>query len=627
MIKYRPEIDGLRAVAVLPVLLFHAGNSLFAGGYLGVDVFFTISGYLITSIIISEQHKNVFSLIKFYSRRAKRILPPLFVVLAFVAGVACFFPGSDVALGSTRSLSHIVLFTANIYFYNQGGYFDTATELQPLFHTWSLSLEEQFYVIFPLFLIAAKKISRRTLMLVIVALTIGSLSAAHILVHRQPSWAYYMLPTRAWELLAGAMVAIFLFQNENFKVSPVFADLLSFGGLILIVTAMCTFDSRTPHPSFYTVIPVLGSVLIISSAQFAVHARRALGSKIMVGIGLISYSLYLWHQPLLAYYKVYVQSPIPLPHQLLIFSSALTLSIVTWKLVEQPTRRTTLNDKKILLYAISASLVFFVIGRIGKHTQGFDFLLSEQTRALFAFKSYDRIPLYREGHCFLKPDQSEAAFSKTCAPAQKDGAILWGDSHAAALYHGLNTVYPGIGQFTAINCPPVLNIDVPGRSHCTAINNFSLNAIAKAQPKTLFLSANWIVYFELFGDDALMKSLEKLSSLMHPPKIILIGGFPQWQPSLVDVMHANQRVLTEVVYTHSRDLQKIKDADARLKSIAKKFKNIQVISPASMACRNSQCLSTVTVNNVTELMAWDYAHLTKSGSEWWAKEIEKQIEE
>lgn len=623
MFKYRPEIDGLRAIAVLPVILFHAGNSLFPGGFLGVDVFFAISGYLITSIIISEQHKGIFSLVRFYSRRAKRILPPLFVMLAAVGIVASFFPGSDMALDTLRAFSHITTFTANIYFYNQGGYFDTATELKPLFHTWSLSVEEQFYVFFPLLLIATKNIRKHHLLLILSALFLVSLIAAQYLVAIAPSWSYYMLPTRAWELMAGAMAAIFLFNNEDFKIHPPVAEALSFLGLLLIVAPLFWFGPQTPHPSFFTLIPIVGTVLILVSGASAPGIQKFLGAPVAVGIGLISYSLYLWHQPLFALYKLHVELHIPLLHQLALIGVSIALSLVTWKFVEQPTRTSKLKDKKILVYALSLSLAFFVFGRIGKKTQGLEFLLPESTRVLFAFKTYDRAPLYREGVCFLRPEQSEKEFSEICKASGEPSIVLWGDSHAASLYFGLQTVYPGMAQYTASNCPPVLEIDVAARPHCKSINTSVLAKLSTTQPQTIILAANWLLYFDSFDEMALEKTLERLTHLKPQPKVLLVGGLPQWQPTLADAMHDNHQVLANNIQTPSRDLAKIRAADASLQSIAAKFSNVVWFEPTKIACSESRCNATASENGSLEIVAWDYAHLTRSGSLWWGQKIKQ----
>lgn len=624
MFKYRPEIDGLRAVAVLPVILYHAGNSLFSGGFIGVDVFFTISGYLITSIILAEQNKNSFSLRSFYSRRAKRILPPLFLILLFVAVAACFAPGSDMALDSLRSISHIATFTSNIYFYKQGGYFETSTELKPLFHTWSLAVEEQFYVVFPLLLLFAKNWRASRLFALLFGALVTSLLYAQLNVHTFPDWTYYMLPTRAWELLAGALIAVILMKTNTPRLPALASDVTSFFGLLMILVSMAVITHNTPHPSFYTLAPIVGSLLIIATGHNSVQFQKIIGSRMAAGVGLISYSLYLWHQPLFALYKLHVQPTIPLWSQFFLIALSFVLAIATWKWVEQPTRHSKWSDSKILRTAFCASLLFFIIGRAGKATGGLDFLLTDETRALYAFRSYDRKPLYREGICFLEPHQSAKDFKAEClAPKSATGhTFIWGDSHAASLYHGLQAARPGqISQFTASNCPPVPNITVADRVHCQEINSHVFKIIESTHPQTVVLAANWRAYFERHDSVALSKTLEKLIELPHRPKILILGGLPQWEPSLIDVMATRQLPFKDGTYAPVLSLSSIRSTDSQLQSLVAHSPSIQLLSPSAIACTQDTCLAAVLDDHKLELMAWDSAHLTANGSLWWAQKI------
>lgn len=625
MFKYRPEIDGLRAIAVIPVLFFHAGNPLFAGGFIGVDVFFTISGYLITSIILSEQHKGIFSLKSFYSRRAKRILPPLFVMLLSISAIVSLFPGSDITLDAWRSLSHIALFTSNIYFYKQGGYFETATELKPFFHTWSLAVEEQFYVIFPLLLMAVKTWRRPLLLVFLFVLSLASLVYAQWNIADSPDWTYYMLPTRAWELLAGAMIAVLLLKRPKPVVNPLLSEFASFMGLTMILLSMIFITSKTPHPSVYTLVPILGSAFIIATSNNSVWFRQILGSRIMVGIGLISYSLYLWHQPLFALYRVHIQAVIPLGAQLFLMALSFLFALISWKWIEQPTRHSRWPDKKILLTALCASLGFFILGRIGKHTRGLEFLLPEETRKLHAFKFYERKQIYRESLCFLEPHQSADSFARDCQAkvADKNSHILlWGDSHAASLYHGLHKEWPhALSQFTASNCPPLLDVEIDHRPHCREINAHVFKVISTSQPRAVILNANWSAHFGSLDASLLLTTLKKLNALPFRPQVLVVGGLPQWMPSLVDVIKTHHLPFKEGIYVPSSELQSIAEADVKLQAFTSRFSNVQFLSPVRIACEKEACLATVTFNNQLEVMAWDSAHLTANGSLWWAQKI------
>lgn len=336
--KYRREIDGLRAVAVIPVILFHAGYEAFGGGFIGVDVFFVISGYLITSIIIGDLDAGRFSLARFYERRARRILPALFFVMLCCLPAAwfLFFPTDMQAFA--KSLLAVATFSSNILFWRESGYFDTASELKPLLHTWSLAVEEQYYILFPLFLMAAWRFGRRRIVATLIVLFAASLGAAQWGAQAKPSATFYLLPTRAWELLIGALAAFHL-QKKGIATGRALNDVLSAGGLTLIVLAVVVFDKGTPFPSLYALAPTVGTALIILFAGPGTRVRALLSMRGFVGIGLISYSLYLWHQPLLAFsrqaemlYGLEISFPIQ------IVPALVALSCFSYFFVERPFR-------------------------------------------------------------------------------------------------------------------------------------------------------------------------------------------------------------------------------------------------------------------------------------------------
>ena len=296
--RYRAEIDGLRAFAVIPVILFHAGFSSFSGGFVGVDVFFVISGYLITSIIVLDLQQGKFSVLNFYERRARRILPALFCVLISCLPLAWLVLYPRDLKEFSDSLIAVAVFASNIYFWRSSSYFDTASELKPLLHTWSLAVEEQYYTIVPIILIIAWRCGRRWIGLGL-AIAVLSLLMAQWGSHNAPSLTFYLLPTRFWELLLGAAVAYyFTSMRPGEEINARLRQVGSAIGLCCIMYSIVFFDKQTPFPSFYTLIPTVGAVLIISYANNQTLVGRLLSNKLMVGIGLISYSAYLWHQPI-----------------------------------------------------------------------------------------------------------------------------------------------------------------------------------------------------------------------------------------------------------------------------------------------------------------------------------------
>lgn len=357
--KYRAEIDGLRAVAVVPVVLFHAGYETFSGGYVGVDVFFVISGFLITSILLAEFEQNKFSLRKFYERRARRILPALFTVMAVCLPVAWVLFSQAEMKQFARSVLATVTFSSNILFWKESGYFDLESEVKPLLHTWSLAVEEQYYILFPLFLMVAWRFGKRVVTGALAAVFIGSLLLAQWGSAHYPSANFYLLPSRAWELLIGAFAAILLSKGEM-RLGPVVAELLSACGFAAILGSIFLLDSHTPFPSFYTLLPTLGAVAIILAAQQGTRTYALLSFKPIVFVGLISYSLYLWHQPILVFGRYIWRDTFHAWAPALLVATV-GLSLLSYYLVERP-MRFMVSTAALVRTTTSVACMYLVVG-------------------------------------------------------------------------------------------------------------------------------------------------------------------------------------------------------------------------------------------------------------------------
>ncbi|WP_363347692.1 acyltransferase family protein [Methylocystis echinoides] len=500
--KYRAEIDGLRAIAVVPVILFHAGFSLFRGGFVGVDVFFVISGYLITSIIVGEMTDGAFSFARFYERRARRILPALFVVmLACIAvGWRWMLPREFDELA--KSAAATTLFVSNFFFWSQSGYFDTASELKPLLHTWSLAIEEQFYILFPLALLAAWKYGRAAVISVIGLCFFLSLAYCQHMSRLDPFFNFYLAPTRAWELAAGSLASFVVVKRR-----AALDNGLSILGLSLILASIFLFDKTTPFPSLYALAPVLGACLMLIYAVEGTAGARLLSQPLFVGVGLISYSLYLWHQPVLAFARLRLQSTPTAATTLLLFGLITALAVLTWRYVETPFRNPRRFSRRAIFanagFAAAALLGFAVIvGASG----GLPNRYSPEMAALATEVDY-RVP--RVSECFgdvlsfVPPEKSCVYHAQE---ARK--VALWGDSHAAALANDLaeqlGEAHASLQQFSFSGCPPILGVHFAEieRQLCPEYNRAVFDYLkAHAEFKDIVLVARWPVYFEGFGYD------------------------------------------------------------------------------------------------------------------------------
>jgi len=461
MIAYRPEIDGLRALAVVPVMLFHAGFKTFSGGFVGVDVFFVISGYLITSIIVAEKQAGTFTLLGFYERRARRILPALFLVM-----VACIPAARLMLLPSdmkdfSQSMTAVSVFASNFLFWQKSGYFDSAAELRPLLHTWSLAVEEQYYVLFPIFLLLIWRYGMARILVIFSLLGILSLMLANYLIPSEPSAAFYLLPTRAWELLVGATAAIYLTGRVHHVRSQWYRQLATFLGMSLIIIAVIVFDHRTPFPGLYALVPTVGAALIILYATPNTVVGSLLGSRLFVGVGLISYSAYLWHQPLLAFARHGSLHPPSVPLRLTLLTGTFLLAYFSWRFVELPFRkRGVINRKRLFVFAVLASTLFATFGIVGHITRGFEshYLadLDVQKREILAIPS-GRI--FDNGDChfhgFDVDDQWKGRFIG-CQKKYGKAIVVLGDSHGANMYEAvsLNTPYPFVVGMAQGGCRP-----------------------------------------------------------------------------------------------------------------------------------------------------------------------------
>lgn len=480
---YRREIDGLRAVAVIPVILFHAGFKGFEGGFVGVDVFFVISGYLITSILINELESGEFSLLRFYERRARRILPALLFVIICCIPMAWLWMSPPQLEDFTLSILSVSTFSSNVLFWQLSNYFAPAAEEMPLLHTWSLAVEEQYYLFFPLILMVVWRYGRQRVLLGIALIALSSLLLSEWGGRNQPEANFFLAPTRAWELLAGAMCAFVPQGSSNMR--ETMSNMLSALGLLLIVFAIVVYDRSTPFPSTYALAPVLGAVLIVLHARQGTWIAGLLSTRGMVGIGLISYSAYLWHYPLFAFARVRYDHVLSGVEMLTLSATSLVLAYVSWRVIEQPFRKgraaSVLATRKAVFGAIgSVTGLLITFGASTHLSHGFEFRYPteyiDRAKLMLSVK-LQRQQAVRAGTCYFNESGKHETISGftdhwSCLDDDEPelaslGIGVYGDSHSAdkavALReNGIDTL-----QVSGAGCP--LLPEATARPYCNRL--------------------------------------------------------------------------------------------------------------------------------------------------------------
>ena len=499
--KYRREIDGLRALAVVPVIFFHAGLGFFSGGFVGVDIFFVISGFLITANIVQDIESGVFSLSNFYERRVRRILPALYLMIciAILGAWLLLQPTDFIYFG--KSVAGVVLFASNFIFV-KNGYFEPASELTPLLHTWSLAVEEQYYLVFPLILLFLRK--RRYLLTSIVGLGLMSLAWAQVQVIRQPEHAFFMMPSRFWELLAGGVAYMVGGNDENkHSLLTLKNQLMSFVGAILVAISLIVLDQSWSFPGVAAIPPVVGTVLILQFATPATIVGKVLSSMPLVAIGLISYSAYLIHQPILAFAKYRYQNSISPIECLYLISIIFIIAFLSWKFIERPFRdRNKVSVRVLYGLAIVGSISLFGLSFAIRFNEGFP----DRFPMLAGFYSDSVWPeeFNRDESCIKKYGGEQ--YCKVNNIDQQVTDALIGDSHASHFYPGLREYLDFRGrnliQQGAGGCPPFLYIDtgihpLHGALKCLQRTDEIYRKIIESDSiKTVYLAFHHSGYFD-----------------------------------------------------------------------------------------------------------------------------------
>lgn len=454
--SYRSDIDGIRSLAILSVVLYHAGIPGLTGGLTGVDIFFVLSGYLIGGHIYSELHTDRFSYLRFYQRRAKRILPAFFAVMIFTLVGVMLLLSPLAAYHYARSAFAAILSFSNVEFWGSSGYFETGSATNPILMTWSLGVEEQFYMVIPLLMVLLARVRKSWVLPSILAVCVASFVFAVVELRDAPSMVFYLLPSRAWELGVGVALAVFELTRKRSKLSGPLAEAVSVIGLVAVLLPMVLITRTTPFPGTAALPSVLGTAMLLATPASWIN-RRLLSLAPLVYIGRISYSWYLWHWPLLAFVRIpYGDSGPPLTVTLPLMAVAFGIAMLSYYWIEQPFRSSKRAPKPLLLRYAAVSAVFLVAFAIVAKSHGFP------ARFPRLAQMEEMVELRGSDPCLANFGADQPNLAAVCHdPAAKGSSVaLWGDSHGGALVPGLRKIVVGAGynfvELGKVGCLPLI---------------------------------------------------------------------------------------------------------------------------------------------------------------------------
>ena len=608
--KYRADIDGLRALAVIPVLLYHAGVPGFPGGFVGVDIFFVISGYLICGMIDADIRGGTFSLGNFYKRRALRILPALFVMF-LVTSILAYVYCLPVELEDyARSLASAVGSVSNIYFAGTAGYFDAPAETKPLLHTWSLGVEEQFYLIVPLLLLLAWRVAPKRAGLPFAAAAALSFAAALAVSYRNTTFVFYLTPFRAWELALGALLSIGFFPAPQ---TAFWKNACGAIGMLLLLGAVFLGSPSAPL-LLMTSLASVGATLVIASSERGVSTvGRLLSLRPVVFIGLISYSLYLWHWPLIVFQRtdglLHADSS-GIVTKLLLIAVSTGIAFLSWKFVEMPFRSKARDTSKGTVFGIASAAMASALALCGLvlFVSGAPFRFPERVVSIASYLAYDPSAAFRSGQCYLATNRQQLDV-ETCMKLddRRPNYLLVGDSHAAHLWFGLSSAMPEVNlmQATASACrpavPPVSRLETracPKLMHFV-FNDFLLNNRADK----ILLAASWK------DEDipALSETIETLKS--RGLDVTVLGPIVEYDSALPRLLADEILRNNHFIASRTRTAG-IRERDRALSRIVA-AKGATYLSVYDAVCRGGRC-DEFAEGDVP--LQFDAGHLTAKGS-------------
>lgn len=534
--KYRADIDGLRAFAVLSVILFHAGLSGLSGGFVGVDIFFVISGYVIAQSILGEVKDGTFSILSFYAKRVRRIFPALVFTILFTFIGAYFILLPDYFVSFSKSISAVSVFISNLFFWKDSGYFSADALSKPLLHTWSLSVEEQYYILSPVYTYFVYRYFPKYIFWAFLIILLSSLGLSIYATDKAPTANFFLPVTRAWELLIGAMLA----QTPPPQIKKKWmAEALGLLGLTCLIYPVATYTETTPFPGATAILPCIGAALLIySGSDHSTFISKALAFRPVNIVGKMSYSLYLVHWPVIvAFYYLTLSKP-DMTQFFYILILTFGLGFISWHFVEKPFRHISIEThrKKLLWSGIATIVTLLALGQIGVLYKGFP-----NRHPDFVQIKIQGNDQWNKGTCFLESStdlkiwQEEKCNLTQHAKGKK--VLLWGDSFAAQYVPGIVTnkadIHYNVIQYTMAGCPPILSYYSYARPNCTAFNENAINLIRDQKFDAVILSAKW-TDLKSRGYDELNSTLSELDKMGIP--VFVIGQSPEFS---IDVQIIN----------------------------------------------------------------------------------------
>jgi len=622
--KYRPDIDGLRCVAVLSVLAFHLSPSRLSGGFVGVDVFFVISGYLISAIVFSEIADSRFSVLGFYERRVRRIFPALFAMLLVCSAIMSYFLLPTEFVEYAKSVFAATISSSNFYFWQHSGYFDAPTS-NPMLHTWSLAVEEQFYILFPILLVIVRRYFPSHLRLGVILLFVASLIAGVITVRVNPTAAFYMPYTRAWELLMGTLISLKYFPRLSGKLAR---NIVTLMGLAMICFADLRYSPETLFPGLAALVPCLGSALIIGAGESGSSlVGTVLSWRPVVFVGLISYSLYLWHWPLIVLnslgFSFNVSGLLPSRWGYLFVSQAASkstilllsfaLAVISWRFVERPFRSRPKRIARGPLFALSAAvMVLLLISSAGViYAGGFPSRFSPNAvKVASALTPPGSATLGQLGHCEITEANRSTVFQNDrCLPESTDADhyLLVGDSHAGSLKEGLAKALPDAHvELAAVwGCRP--SIEGEGKPICKQMMDFLFKKYLPSHPvQALLLEARWY-----------SSSLDELGEIAawgqkHNVRVVIFGPVAEYDAPLPRLLaYSIMRNEPDIAQKHRLPYSPV--MDATMQSLAANNWHVCYVSLYKATCQGDRCIEYADKEKKVPILS-DADHLTEGGS-------------